>query len=328
MIALDPAFYSSTIKGTWKGRNDGENPSVQRWHQRIISVNVMHQDLPVVTLCKKNIALIGFACDEGVMRNGGREGAKDGPICFRQACGNLPVHFDEGVVFADLGDITCEAEDMENAQKALATLVEHALKSGYQPLVIGGGHEMTYGHYSGISRHFQESIGIINMDAHFDLREPAAGLANSGTGFYQIASECHSSGRPFNYLPIGIQRNSNTKQLYQTAAKNNVKFIPGDQFCVDNEQGILLHIEEFLQLSTHIYLTIDLDVFSFSVAPGVSAPAYSGIFPDPFFFKCLNYIIASGKLVSMDIAEYNPLYDPDHRTAKLAAALAFNYVTD
>lgn len=330
MAVLDPAFYSKTIEGTWKGRDDGKDPGVQRWHQRIISVNLLEEPIPFPPMGQKSFAIIGFACDEGVMRNGGRVGAKDGPLCFRQACGNLPVHFGDEVFFVDLGDITCETEAMEEAQNALATVVEMALNNGYLPLVIGGGHEVAYGHYKGISNYVgeAETVGIINFDAHFDLREPTGKLTNSGTGFFQIAEDCQSEKKPFSYLAIGIQKNSNTRQLYQTAAELNVEVIPADQFSVSGEQLILSRIEQFMSRSAHIYLSIDLDVFSFSVAPGVSAPAYSGLFPDAFFFKCLQLIISSRQFISMDIAEYNPLYDPDHRTAKLAAALAFLAISD
>lgn len=326
MAILDLALYSKTLKSTWKGRNDGEDPAVQRWHQRIITLDLSTEQLPLVPMGKRGIALIGFACDEGVLRNGGRVGAKDGPICFRQACGNLPVHFDDQTIFLDLGDITCETEAMEEVQQALAIVVKLALKSGYLPMVIGGGHEVSYGHYSGIAGALSEteSIGIINFDAHFDLREPAAdNLTNSGTGFFQIAKECQSVNKAFNYLAIGIQQNSNTQQLYQTAAQLGAEYIAADLFSHSHEEKIICQIENFIAKSSFIYLTIDLDVFAFSAAPGVSAPAYSGLFPDPLFFKCLQCITSSGKLISMDIAEYNPLYDPDHRTAKLAAALAF-----
>ncbi|SEA64143.1 formimidoylglutamase [Pedobacter hartonius] len=329
MTVVNPAFYSNTIKGTWKGRTDGTDPASQRWHQRILTVNLLEELIPVAPSGERNVALIGFACDEGVLRNGGRVGAKDGPLCFRQACGNLPVHLAEEALFIDLGDIICETEAMEEAQTELANLVETALFYGYQPLVIGGGHEIAYGHYKGISNHIDDTttIGIINFDAHFDLREPTGGLSTSGTGFFEIAVNCRQDKKPFHYLVLGIQQNSNTRQLYQTATQLSATFIPAREFCTTNEQEILSKVEKFIQGCSHIYLTIDLDVFAASVAPGVSAPAYSGLFPDPFFFKCLQFIIDSKKIISMDIAEYNPGYDPDHRTAKLAAALAFNLVT-
>lgn len=329
MIDLNASFYRKTDLQIWVGRNDGDQLAVQRWHQRIVSVDLSGQNLPLLTNGQKGIALIGFACDEGVRRNGGRVGANNGPLHFRKACCNLPVHFEESVVFLDLGDIICPHSEMEHAQHSLATVVSLAISSGYQPLVIGGGHEVAYGHYSGINRTLKKTdqIGIINFDAHFDLREQGEQGPSSGTGFLQIASECNLEGLPFRYLPIGIQRNGNTKQLFNTAARLGVNFIGANQFMPSKEQEILKHLDQFIAGCTHIYLTICLDVFSSAVAPGVSAAAYSGLFPDPFFFSILNHVINSGKLISMDIAELNPAYDKEERTAKLAAALAFCAVT-
>ena len=328
MIDINPSFYSKTPDTLWEGRDDGTDPAVQRWHQQITCIDLQEQELAELTNDQKGIALIGFACDEGVRRNSGRTGAKQGPYHFRKASVNLPVHFDANVVFTDLGDVVCEAEDLEEAQNALAQLVSLALRKGYQPLVIGGGHEVAYGHYKGINDFAGAGnrIGIINFDAHFDLREPGKNGFSSGTGFLQIANDCKTAGREFRYLPLGIQVNSNTKQLFDTADSLNVKYITADQFASASQQILLQQLDEFIAGSSHIYLTICMDVFSSAVAPGVSAAAYSGLFPDPFFFSCLKTVTSSGKMVSSDIAELNPLFDQDQRTAKLAAALAFGMI--
>lgn len=356
-MTLNPRFYQNTPTETWKGRIDGTDLSAERWHQRVICFNLLEEELPTIpffaplksefpntekknialsteksTLAagsisyQKGIALIGFACHEGVQRNGGRTGAKLGPESFRLASGSLPVHFDSQTLFADLGNITCDSGDLETAQQSLAMVVNYALTKGYQPLVIGGGHEVTYAHYTGITNFLDHKsvLGIINFDAHFDMRQPTSSGPNSGTGFYQIAAECKAKDLPFRYLPIGIQKNSNTRQLFDRAEKLGVRAILSTQIQVNQEQALYQQIDEFIDSCSHIYLTICMDVFSSSVAPGVSAPAYSGLFPDPFFFGILSYILKSGKVISKDIAELNPRYDQDQRTAKLVASLAFH----
>lgn len=333
MIDFNPAFYSKTPEDLWDGRNDGTDLTVQRWHQRVICIDLQEQQIPLTAEGQKGIALIGFACDEGVRRNNGRVGARQGPYHFRKASVNLPVHLTEDQLFVDLGDIVCEATEMEEAQDALASLVSMALTHGYQPLVIGGGHEVAYGHYKGISQFTEQNsdpehtIGIINFDAHFDLREPGENGFSSGTGFLQIANDCKTAGKEFRYLPAGIQLNSNTRQLFDTATALNVNYITTAQFAPAKQQELIQNLQNFIADSTHIYVTICMDVFSSSVAPGVSAAAYSGLFPDPFFFSCLTTIMDSGKVISTDIAEYNPIYDEDQRTAKLAAALAFSMIS-
>ena len=79
-------------------------------------------------------------------------------------------------------------------------------------------------------------------------------------------------------------------------------------------------LQEFFSRVDRVYLTIDLDGFSSAYAPGVSAVSPFGFDPEIVIWA-LEEIIRSGKLISMDIAELNPLYDQDGQTAKLAAGL-------
>ena len=75
-----------------------------------------------------------------------------------------------------------------------------------------------------------------------------------------------------------------------------------------------------------LQLTIDMDVFAACHAPGVSALSYNGIAPNAMFKRLLRHIVFSGKVWSVDIAELNPRYDIDSRTARLAASLIFDIV--
>ena len=70
----------------------------------------------------------------------------------------------------------------------------------------------------------------------------------------------------------------------------------------------------------HLYLTIDLDGFSSAYAPGVSAPSPLGFSPN-IVEKVVELIVGSGKLISTDIVELNPVFDLDASTARLAGRL-------
>jgi formiminoglutamase len=76
----------------------------------------------------------------------------------------------------------------------------------------------------------------------------------------------------------------------------------------------------FLDSVDVLYLTIDLDVLPASVAPGVSAPAAYGV-PLPVISAVCRQVAGSGKLLHLDVAELNPAFDIDGRTAKVAARL-------
>src|SRR5262249_27211962 len=155
-----------------------EGPGAVRWHQRV---------KPLTDNSPPGVVLVGFACDEGVRRNGGRVGAKDGPRAIRKALANMAWHQEHPVY--DSGDVLCVGEDLEGAQERLAEAVAALIRAGHRPLVLGGGHETAWGTFCGImASQPDQTLAIVNIDAHFDLR--SADRPNSGTPFRQIADWC------------------------------------------------------------------------------------------------------------------------------------------
>ncbi|RXM52824.1 formimidoylglutamase [Chryseobacterium sp. CH25] len=299
------------LQNIWQGRLDGEELLFHRLFQRVKEEQNYDNILP------NDFALHGFAVDEGVRRNKGRQGAKDAPNVIRKNMSNFPVNL-PNFAMLDFGNITCEDGNLENTQNNLAKNVSKVLLKGGKSLVLGGGHEVTYAHYLGIKTAFPEQkIGIINIDAHFDNRQPEKGVGpSSGTGFWQIAQE-----GPINSLHIGIQRNSNTLKLFDTAHQYGMKYILADELFFENLPSVYQRIDDLLESVDYVYLTICMDVFNASIAPGVSASAYNGIFADATFMHFYRHILKNKKLVALDVAEVNPSFDIQDRTARLAACL-------
>lgn len=295
----------------WQGRFDGEDPLFHRIFQRVILENNFQN------ISENDFALQGFAVDEGVRRNKGKVGAAEAPDLIRKNMTNFPVTTAD-FSLKDFGNITSDNQNLEEAQQKLAENVHLILGKKAKSIVLGGGHEVMFGHYSGIKKAFPSAkIGIINIDAHFDNREldPNIG-ATSGTGFYQIAAN-----EKLNSLHIGIQKNSNTLKLFDFAHQNNMKYILADELFFENLPQIYEKINEFSDSVDVLYLTICMDVFNISISPGVSAQAYNGIFADATFMHFYRHILNNKKLVALDVAEVNPSLDLQDRTSRLAASL-------
>jgi formiminoglutamase len=299
------------MNNIWQGRLDGEELLYHRIFQRV------KKESNYDVISTKDFVLHGFAVDEGVIRNKGRQGAKDAPDVIRKNISNFPVIFPDFSLL-DFGNLTCEDQNLENAQNELAKNVSKVLLKGGKSLVLGGGHEVMYAHYLGVKTAFPElKIGIINIDAHFDNRQPESGIGpSSGTGFWQIAQEGE-----INSLHIGIQRNSNTLKLFDTAHQFGMKYILADELFFENLPSIYERIDELLNNVDYAYLTICMDVFNASIAPGVSAAAYNGIFADTTFMHFYRHILKNEKLIALDVAEVNPSFDSQEKTARLAACL-------
>lgn len=299
----------------WTGRVDSTSDTDQfRMHQVVKPVSIQQ-----LSELASGICFLGYACDEGVRRNQGRVGAKDGPEAFRKAFSNLAAH--EHGFIADLGNITCTDSHLEATQDQFASVVTHALQTKQKLIAIGGGHDIAYGHFRGIRNALgkEARIGIINFDAHLDLREVDT-EPSSGTPFWQIAQEEAN----FSYCCVGVQSSGNTRKLFKFAEEKRVQIVHRNDL---GDQRSLTQIEDFMAACTHIYLTIDLDGFDMSVCPGVSAPAANGYHYQEIL-PFLRMITKSAKLLSVDIAELNPAYDPSQQTGKMAAYLAFDIINN
>lgn len=312
---LSPALTS------WQGRIDAaEGDLGRRWHQII---------RPLDGTTSTGVALIGFACDAGVARNHGRVGAREGPAALRAALGNMPVRSRTSIF--DAGDIVCvptgDDDGLESAQQELSSTIADLLARGLLPIAMGGGHEIAFGSFGGLARHLASRdlsgrgmprIGIINLDAHFDLR--MANRASSGTPFRQIAEDCIARGWPFHYCCLGVSDFANTQALFERARSLGVRWLRDEDMGATQLDRVLATLDDFMSQIDHVYFTICLDVLPAAVAPGVSAPAARGVGLD-VIEPIVDRVAASGKLRVADIAELNPARDIDQRTARVAARL-------
>jgi formiminoglutamase len=322
-------YYSATAPDTWTGRVDGTEADLLRWHQVIQLVDLSAAPLPLLSTGQQGIVFLGFACDEGVRRNKGRVGAAAGPMALRKACANFPVHFEDNLILLDAGDICCPGGNLEVAQQILSEAVTSILNAGYLPLLLGGGHEITYGHARSISAfatHHQQVAGFINFDAHFDIRIPGPEGVSSGTGFWQLWQDSQQLKQRFHYLALGIQQHGNTRQLFKLVEEAGADYVSADLFHEQDLHALHIAVDLFLQQVDQVYLTTCLDVFAAPFAPGVSATAFNGIVPGGIFLEIYRAILQSGKVRGVDIAELNPSLDIDNRTAKLGASIVFEIV--
>ncbi|MBB1465332.1 formimidoylglutamase [Vibrio sp. SG41-7] len=314
----------------WTGRNDLEDGALgTRVHH--ITKQVQSSDLSN-ELTDGAIALVGFASDAGVARNKGRVGAKQAPNLIRQALANMAWHSDAHI--ADLGDIECNDGQLEVSQKQCASVIANALSTN-KVITLGGGHEVAWASFQGLAEHLNKiqsehkpKIGIVNFDAHFDLREFESNITDikpsSGTPFNQISDYCHTHQWPFHYACLGVSAASNTKALFNKADQLGVWYEHDRNMTQVNQVAQLVKLQKFIAECDYLYLTIDLDVFPAATAPGVSAPAARGVSYEalaPFLEQIFQH---SEKLIIADIAEYNPDYDVDGQTARLAARLCWD----
>ncbi|MFA6618295.1 MAG: formimidoylglutamase [Candidatus Neomarinimicrobiota bacterium] len=319
--------YTPTNTKFWTGRvDDLYDADSYRMHQIIKLLNLKDLKTLKIDSSKLNICFLGYCCDEGVKRNLGRTGTKHGPEDIRNKFASLPVPFCNKTTIYDAGNLFCPEGNMEEIQEHLEIAIEKILDNHFFPIVLGGSHDLAYGHFNGIFNHLKKlseklKIGIINFDAHFDLR-PYDNQGSSGTMFSQIADKCTKENQSFDYLCLGIQSSGNTKSLFKKADSLGVKYVLANEFLESNHDSISAKIGSFIDKNDYIYLTLCADVFSSASAPGVSALQPFGLKPN-HVLRFTKEILQSKKVISLDIAEVSPPLDHDRRTAKLAATIIY-----
>ena len=312
----------------WNGRIDSTGDyDAFRWHQWVQKLD-LNSDLSKFK-CEHGFAFIGFCSEQGVKRNRGRVGTALAPDFIRKQMSNLPCTFDSRVKLYDAGNILCEDISMEEGQKLLGMAVEKILDLGLFPIVLGGGHETTYGHFKGQFANLKKEekpldMGIVNFDAHFDLR-PYENGPSSGSMFRQIADIYRKECVNYHYMPLGIQKHSNTVSLFKYAQDNNVNYILAKEIQNSTYAVILEKVDTFLFNCSSAYITICTDVFSAAFAPGVSATQALGLDPEAVL-PIIKHILRTRKVRGFDICEISPRFDQDDTTAKLGAVIIFTVV--
>ena len=309
---------------SWSGRVDASDGDAgRRWHQVV---------RPAASADGPGIAIAGLACDAGVRRNRGRPGAAAGPRELRRMLGNLAWHEAGSRRLYDAGDVSCDDDDLERVQHEYAQLVAGLLRAGHMPIGLGGGHEIAWAAYQGAALALAgdarlDRLGIVNFDAHLDLRLPETpGRGTSGTPFLQIAESRAASGLEFRYLCVGASMASNTAALFDRAATLGADVI------LDVDAGgseTDSRIRDFIADCSAVYLTFCLDVLPAATAPGVSAPSALGM-PLQRAIALLRCVLdacaqdgSAGKLLMADVAELNPAFDEAGRTARTAARIVY-----
>lgn len=290
------------MKDLWNGRLDSYEEIDLRLWQVVQEIKEAQE--------AGGVCFVGYDTDDGVVRNLGRKGAESGSNAIRKAIQSFPQL--KGLKVYDYRNL--EKKSAEEAQKEYSEKISDVLKKGIFPIGLGGGHDIAYGSYLGIRKaHPDKKIGIINFDAHLDMRPYDKGRT-SGTSFKEIMDNDKNT----QYAIVGFQKMGNTERLIKTAEAFNVLIL--EEEC--SEESIIKSLEEFVKKVDIVYVTFCMDVFDASTAPGVSAPVVMGLDPKKGK-RLLRFLMETEKVVCVDFAEVNPVYDIDNMTAKLAGCLIY-----
>jgi agmatinase len=273
-----------------------------------------------------DVAILGAPFDFGTQW---RAGARFGPRAVREASTLFSfghagaydheddVTYLEGIRMVDIGDADIVHTDTETSHANIETGVRAILKAGALPVVIGGDHSINIP----CIRAFDEQgpIHIVQIDAHLDFVDVRHGVRHGhGNPMRRAAEQTHVTG----LSQFGIRNVSSTARDGYEAARA----MGSDILSV--RQIRKLGVDETLAripAGVRYYVTIDIDGFDPSIAPGTGTPSHGGF----VYYEVLELLAGlaqRGEVVGIDLVEVAPDYDHTGTTAILAAQVLLNFI--
>lgn len=269
---------------------------------------------PQISMGNADIVVFGIPFDGGVSF---RAGAKDGPRELREITYSIYPITERWESFPDLkvldlGDI--EEKDREKMFKKAEEIAYQAIKAKKLLTLIGGDHSTTIPVLRGIDRALKEPLGVIHLDAHFDLCDEIDGNYLSHGSTERRTLELKNISDIGSIFFVGVRSVEALELSFIRDKKINIL-----KAMDIRRQGVSKSLERIrgkMKKFPRIYLTIDIDVLDPAYAPGTGTPQFGGL--DSRELLDLLYGIFELPIIGFDVVEVAPGLD-DSKIAIFAA---------
>lgn len=275
-----------------------------------------------------DVAVLGVPFDMGTQY---RSGARFGPRAIREAStlfsfghGGAYDHEDDAIYLpmdkvriVDVGDADMVHTDTTTSHKNTEMAVRKILDRKALPVVLGGDHAINIPCIRAFSN--EPPIHIVQIDAHLDFVDVRHGVREGhGNPMRRASEQAHVTG----ITQLGIRNVSSTaREGYEDARQRGSVIRSVRQFRKLGTDGVL----DLIPKGARYYVTIDIDGFDPSIAPGTGTPSHGG-FLYWEVMELLQGLTKRGKVVGIDLVEVAPAYDPSGITAFLAAQVLLNFL--
>jgi len=294
----------------------------------------------------KTVALLGVPLDLGA----GRRGTDMGPSAIRIA--RLADGLAKlGLTVRDLGYVAVPAPETRDPGREefrfgkeirhvcvrLRDRVRAALDDGARPLVLGGDHSIAIGTVAGVATHHAsrgEAVGLLWIDAHADLNTPNSSPSGNihgmplatilGDGDPRLVGLGPGPPwvRPENVAIVGLRDVDPGEK--RRIRDHGIRVLTMKDI---DQRGVSACMQEALQVVTAgtkgFHLSFDMDSLDPEEAPGVGTPVPGGLTYREAHLAC-ELAAETGRLLSLEMVETNPILDHRNQTAKVAVDLALS----
>ena len=183
---------------------------------------------------------------------------------------------------------------LPEVMERLAQRTEAAIRAGKVPVTLGGEHSLSYGAVMGVARALNQPVGIVQIDAHADLRNAYQGKKHSHASVMHLLAE---EGVPL--AQFGVRAFS-TEEV-KSRLKNHVFHVDAEELVTGNIHAVDLP-EDFPEL---VYVSFDVDGLDPSQMPATGTPVPGGL----GYYQALRLVehaLQGRKCVGFDVVELAP----------------------
>lgn len=279
-----------------------------------------------------DVAVLGAPFDAGTQwRAGARfgpRGIRDASTLFSFGHGGAYDHEDdvtylpaEEVKIVDIGDADIVHTDTMKSHSNIELGVRKILAAGALPVVLGGDHSINIPCVNAFAEDCAKNgpIHIVQIDAHLDFVDERHGVRYGHGNPMRRASE-----KPYvtGFSQFGIRNVSSTaKEGYEYARQVGSDILSVRQIRALGLDAVISRVPA----GCRYYISIDIDGFDPSIAPGTGTPSHGGF----VYYEVLELLAAlakRGSVVGVDLVEVAPDYDPTGTTSILAAQVLLNLI--
>ena len=261
-------------------------------------------------------------------------GASSTPQAIREMFGAVSTYnFDHDIDLAssltirDAGDAKVHVTDLARSRAgirdAMSAVLEHA--SGALPIVLGGDHSISAPSVEAFKAHAGGTVGLVQLDAHMDLRNLDDGGPSNGTPIRQLLESGTLDGR--NIAQVGLHAFANARAYRDLARDAGITQISAREVA-NTPPADVAHraLRAAAEHSHSLYVTLDMDVLDQAFAPGVPALVPGGM-TSWQLFEMMLVIGGHPKVRALDIVEVDPSQDPRRATVRVAVHAMLTFLT-
>jgi formimidoylglutamase len=268
------------------------------------------------------LSMMGVPFDTTTM---GRRGSKHGPSGIRQALagllsyhGGFGVDLADGGPIADFGDVDVVETDVEETWARISAAARALAAEGRPLAVLGGDHGLTFPALRGALEARPQTVALVSLDAHYDVRPSHRGQPASGVPFRYALERLDGRVLPAASTQIGIAGWENSGAAAAYLADAGVRTFAARDVHRGGLEPVLEETMSRAAAAEGLWLTLDIDAVDVAYAPGTNAPTVGGLSSDQFL-ETIWRLARDPRLIGVDIVEVSPPLDVAGATQLLAA---------